>query len=53
VAEAERERILERTRRFTTENIENGESRMATGINGKSKQNPRFLYSPDLLKKHT
>lgn len=24
VAEAERERILERTRRFTTENIENG-----------------------------
>nr|ASF89509.1 hypothetical protein pPUTH2_0058 [Klebsiella pneumoniae]AWM63634.1 Hypothetical protein [Klebsiella pneumoniae]QGN19076.1 hypothetical protein [Klebsiella pneumoniae] len=28
-------------------------NRMATGLNGKSKQNLRFLYSPNLLKKCT
>lgn len=31
----------------------NAESHMVSGIIGKSKQNLRFLYSPDLLKKRT
>lgn len=31
-------------------NIGSADNRMPTGCNGKSKQNPRFLYLPDLLK---
>ncbi|OAT14702.1 hypothetical protein M979_4388 [Buttiauxella noackiae ATCC 51607] len=31
-------------------NAESAENRMGTGINGKNKQNPRFLYPADLLK---